>query len=113
MSALPPWLEHVGLAEGRRLIAAVPRRRGSVHPIEGPGGLRRFLIDDAFRDRRQGCVGLLLLLQGGVQKPDGVSEPQLICPGLKRSVPGYLVVLDRLCGREETGIQRQPCLCTP
>src|SRR5690606_30839814 len=46
-----------------------------------------------------------LLLQGGVEKPRGVIEAELGGPALQRAVAGDLVMLDRLRGGDQAGVE--------
>jgi hypothetical protein len=76
-----------------------------IHRIFGRGCLRRFLIDDAFRDLRQGRVGVLFFLQRRVEKPYGICKTQFICPGFQRPVAGYFVMLNRLGAGQKARIE--------
>ena len=45
-----------------------------------------FLIDNAFGNFRQCCVGLLFFSEGLVKQTDRAAQPQLVGPGFERAV---------------------------
>src|SRR5471032_192013 len=53
-------------------------------------------VDSGFRERRQGFVGLLFLLQGLIQQPDRILHAELRGPLLQGTVAGDFVVFDGL-----------------
>jgi hypothetical protein len=65
------------------------------------------LVDDAFRNLRQGRVGILFLLQCRVEKPYGISKTQLIGPRFQSPVAGYFVMLDGLRARQKACVERR------
>ena len=69
--------------------------------------LLRFLIDDAFRNLRQGRVGVLFFLQRRVEKPYGISKTQLIGPRFQSPIARYFVMLDGLRARQKACIERR------
>jgi putative tryptophan/tyrosine transport system substrate-binding protein len=79
--------------------------RGRINP--GFCVLCRFgmLIDAAFGDFRQSLIRLFFLGQGILQQLTGFIQSQFLRPGPQRPVARDFVMLDRLCRREQAGIQ--------
>jgi hypothetical protein len=69
--------------------------------------LLRFLVDDGFRNFRQGRVCVLFFLQRRVEKPYGISKTQLIGPRFQSPVAGYFVMLDSLRACQKACIERR------
>ena len=88
-----------------------PRRLGIVHSIEGPG---LAYAASWLTTLSAICVKVASVFFSSckvcVQKPDRVSEPELICPGLQCAVARYLVMLDRLRARQQAGVEGRRAL---
>ena len=74
----------------------------------GSGGFG-VLINAAFRELRECLVGLLFLRERSVEKLDRLVKTQFGSPGFERAVAGDLIVLDRLGGCQQTGVERGLC----
>jgi hypothetical protein len=59
-----------------------------------------FLIDNAFGNLRQCCVGLLFFGEGLIKQTDRAAQPQLVGPSFERAVARDFIMFDRLRCRE-------------
>jgi hypothetical protein len=59
----------------------------------------------AFAQLSQGVVCFLFFLQGFIEQPHGLLQTKLLHPCLQRSIPGDLIMLDRLRRREQAGVK--------
>ena len=95
----------------RRGEACFVSRAGLARPhcraLFGGDGL---LVGGRIGEGRQGFVGLGFFLKRRVEQLGGVGHPEHFGPALEGAVAGDLVVLDRLGGRDQTGVERRRAL---
>lgn len=63
------------------------------------------LVDFASRELRQREVGLLFFVESSLQQVCRVAMAQLVRPSRQRSIARNLVVLDSLCGGQQSSIK--------
>src|SRR5262249_18784658 len=73
---------------------------GEIECSQSGCGFFRRLVDLAFGDRAQKCVGLLFLFQRLMQQAGDLRLADLLGPGAQRAVARNLVMLRRLRGRQ-------------
>src|SRR6478609_237699 len=92
----------------------LPGRGARCHAMCGSGRLAVFLfrleVDHGGGELGQRVIGRLFLVQRRLQQPCGVLHAELLGPGAQGAVAGDLVVLDRLRGCEQAGVERRRVL---
>src|SRR5436190_24124761 len=79
--------------------------RSACVPGSGSLGLR-LLVDHRLGELGERLIGRLFLVERLLKELHGLVETEFLGPGAQRAVAGDLVVLDRLCRRDKTGIER-------
>src|SRR3954465_239036 len=84
------------------------------HPMCASGRLAVFLfrleVDHGGGELGQGVIGRLFLVQRRLQQLCRVLHAELLGPGAQRAVAGDFVMLDRLRGCEQAGVERRSVL---
>src|SRR3954469_18700574 len=69
---------------------------------------RRFVslrVCARFREPGEKLIGSLIFCERLVKEPFRIAHPKLLCPRAQRAVARHLVMLDRLSGGDETGVE--------